>query len=233
MRGVFDDEELEPVQPRRDTELTLGSGTLLAIFFGLVLVCGLCFGLGYALGRHSSARAATAATQSTTVAQQALQTNGSRAKPSAIAQPFSAAATQTAGTDQTTAAASGANPAAGSQAAIAAAATGSPSGQSQVQPALASVANPPQPAQPAAGPAVRPALAPVVPLMVQIAAVANPEDADVLVNALRKRGYAVLARREPADNLIHVRIGPFNSREDALRWRQKLLNDGYNAIVLP
>jgi cell division septation protein DedD len=69
--------------------------------------------------------------------------------------------------------------------------------------------------------------------MVQIAAVANSEDADVLVNALRRRGYAVIARREPTDNLIHVRIGPFSSREDALRWRQKLLNDGYNAIVLP
>jgi cell division septation protein DedD len=76
-------------------------------------------------------------------------------------------------------------------------------------------------------------LVPAVSLMVQIAAVANPEDADVLVNALRRRGYAVISRREPADNLIHVRIGPFNSRDDANRWRQKLLNDGYNAIVQP
>jgi cell division septation protein DedD len=69
--------------------------------------------------------------------------------------------------------------------------------------------------------------------MVQIAAVTDVEDADVLVGALRKHGYAVTARREPADNLIHVRIGPFSTREDALRWRQKLLNDGYNAIVQP
>ena len=45
--------------------------------------------------------------------------------------------------------------------------------------------------------------------MVQIAAVSNPEDASVLTNALRKRGYTVTARREPADGLIHVRIGPF------------------------
>ena len=46
MRGAFDDEEFEPIQRRRDAELTLGSGTLLAIFFGLVLLCGLFFGLG-------------------------------------------------------------------------------------------------------------------------------------------------------------------------------------------
>jgi cell division septation protein DedD len=69
--------------------------------------------------------------------------------------------------------------------------------------------------------------------VVQIAAVANSEDADVLVNALRKRGYAVTARRDPTDNLIHVRIGPFGTRNIADQWRQKLLNDGYNAIVQP
>ena len=69
--------------------------------------------------------------------------------------------------------------------------------------------------------------------MVQIAAVSHTEDSDVLVSALRKRGYAVTARREAADNLIHVRIGPFTSRDEANRWRQKLMNDGYNAIVQP
>ena len=54
MRGVFDDRQLEPAPARRDTELTLGSGTLLAIFFGLVLLCGLCFGLGYAVGHRGT-----------------------------------------------------------------------------------------------------------------------------------------------------------------------------------
>ena len=49
----------------------------------------------------------------------------------------------------------------------------------------------------------------------------------------RKHGYAVEARRDPADNLIHVRIGPFNDRDEANRWRLKLLNDGYNAMIQP
>jgi cell division septation protein DedD len=69
--------------------------------------------------------------------------------------------------------------------------------------------------------------------MVQIAAVSHAEDAEVLVNALRKRGFAVVARRDAADGLIHVRIGPFANRNDANATRQKLLNDGYNAIVQP
>ena len=69
--------------------------------------------------------------------------------------------------------------------------------------------------------------------MVQIAAVSNTEDADVLTAALRKRGYVVTARRDPADNLIHVRIGPFPTLDEANRWKMKLLNDGYNAIVQP
>jgi cell division protein FtsN len=30
-----------------------------------------------------------------------------------------------------------------------------------------------------------------------------------------------------------VRIGPFTTKDEAETWRQKLLNDGYNAIVQP
>jgi cell division septation protein DedD len=69
--------------------------------------------------------------------------------------------------------------------------------------------------------------------MVQIAAVSEQEDADVLMGALRKHGYAVAARRDPVDDLIHVRVGPFKTRDEAEIWREKLLSDGYNAIVQP
>ena len=55
----------------------------------------------------------------------------------------------------------------------------------------------------------------------------------VLLSALRKRGYAVSARRDPGDNLIHVQVGPFSSHADAASMRQRLLNDGYNAIIEP
>ena len=67
--------------------------------------------------------------------------------------------------------------------------------------------------------------------MVQIAAVARQEDADVLVSALRQRGYGVVVRNEPQDKLLHVQVGPFADRTQATAIKQKLLSDGYNAII--
>jgi cell division septation protein DedD len=67
--------------------------------------------------------------------------------------------------------------------------------------------------------------------MVQIAAISNPADADVLVRALQQHGYSASAHRFPPDPLIHVQIGPFSNRADAIAMKQKLLSDGYNAIL--
>ena len=67
--------------------------------------------------------------------------------------------------------------------------------------------------------------------MVQIAAVSHREDADNLLTALKQRGYDVTIRNEPQDKLLHVQIGPFPTRKDADTTRQRLLADGYNAIV--
>ena len=41
----------------------------------------------------------------------------------------------------------------------------------------------------------------------------------------------VVARTEPQDKLFHIQVGPFASRKDAEAMRQRLLADGYNAIV--
>jgi cell division septation protein DedD len=68
--------------------------------------------------------------------------------------------------------------------------------------------------------------------MVQVAAVSHQEDANVLVAALRRHGYAVNARREAGDGLIHVQIGPFYNRNEANAMSQRLLGDGYNANVV-
>jgi cell division septation protein DedD len=69
--------------------------------------------------------------------------------------------------------------------------------------------------------------------MVQIAAVLHAEDANVLVNALRNRGFAATAQSMPSDGLVHVRIGPFATHEEASRMSMRLLGDGYNAMVQP
>lgn len=42
----------------QEREISLGTGTILGIFFALVLVCALCFGFGYSIGRKSAAPAA-------------------------------------------------------------------------------------------------------------------------------------------------------------------------------
>jgi cell division septation protein DedD len=232
MRGYFDDEEEESERPRRDTELTLGSGSLLAIFLVLVLICGLCFGLGYAVGHHTSRPAAANPAHTAAPDQEPLQGNSSIPKPSASAQvprPPPGNATQTPAMD------GGVNPGTTHQSPAQAGQSGAPAGahgetpQTQVRPAMPATASTPQAA---AVPSVHPAL-PAAPLMVQIAAVSNPEDASVLTSALRRRGYTVTANREPADGLIHVRIGPFTSRDEANRMCMKLLNDGYNAMIQP
>lgn len=239
MRGYFDEDEPEPKQPRRDRELTLGAGALLGIVFGLVLVCGLCFGLGYALGHHGSASSTAANAPTPAPDQEPLQGNNSIPKPSAADQT-APSAPPTDNSPATPAESSGTNPPT-TQPSPSANGQGGPEPRATpekvpvatqpVRPALPAGGSSTQAAQPASN--VRAALPAPAQLMVQIAAVANPEDADVLVAALRKRGYSVIAVREPADRLIHVRIGPFSSRDEANHWRDKLLGDGYNAEVQP
>jgi DedD protein len=255
MRGYFDSEESEGEEPEErghDTELTLGAGALLGMVFGLVLVCGLCFWLGYEMGHHGSAAApATAAQPAAPTAapdQEPLQGNGSIPKPSADAQAPAPPVSPASDGATTPAADGGANPAATKQGPAAAGQTGPPASSpastpapaaptqphSQVQPAFPASGNGSPGGSPAAAPMVRPAMPGAAgQFMVQVAAVSHQEDADVLVNALRKRGYAVTARREPSDGLIHVRIGPLATHDEANRMCTKLLDDGYNAIVQP
>src|SRR5712691_1799913 len=37
-----------------DTEITLGTGKMLALFFGLVALCAVFFGMGFSLGKNST-----------------------------------------------------------------------------------------------------------------------------------------------------------------------------------
>ena len=220
MHGVFEEDEVEPVERRPDTEVTLGPMLLLGLFFGLVLLCGLCFGLGYSMGSRGAREASTAVQQPGDPA--SSQAAGSLSKPSAVSQSIPTPQTPAAEL-ASSGASSGVNPTTTSQD------SGSTS-EGDTNPAAATTPVPtPVSAQPA------PALkgAPATAIMVQIATVSHQEDADVLVGALHKRGYAVAALRDPVDNQFHVRVGPFSNRNDANAVRQKLLRDGYNAIMQP
>lgn len=228
MRRVFDEEDVDQGRPSRDTELTLGSGALIAIGCGLLLLCALCFGLGYGAGRSGSTPSAASPPPSASD-QEPLQATGNIPKPSAEAQTPIAPPQPSEATGNT-----GTLPGSGSASAI----PPNPAAPTEVRPALPTSGAAPGPPSSAA-PAVHPALGQAQPqpsgqqYMVQVAAVSNATDAEVLSNALRKRGYPVISRREPADNFIHVRVGPFASQQIAEQWRSKLLNDGYNAQLQP
>jgi len=49
---------MSPISPSHvdettDTEITLGTGKMLALFFGLVILCAVFFGMGFSMGRNS------------------------------------------------------------------------------------------------------------------------------------------------------------------------------------
>ena len=241
--AVFDDDEEEAggaVQP--DREFTLGTGTLLLLFFALVLLCGLCFGVGFSLGQRS-ASLPTAPRNGTTQPASAVGTPvHADSKPSPVATP-APATSATPIADELTAATSGTGPAVpptnppqttvatGQQALQQAEQIASGAAGRSVKPALPQLQTAPPP-QPALTPqAALPTESAVSHIMVQVAAVSDPVDAQVLLDALRKRGYNVVLTHAATDKLMHVQVGPFSTRADALRMRQKLLQDGYNAIV--
>ena len=231
MRQVFDEPEIGPPQESRETEFTLGSIGLLLVGAAILVVCGLCFGLGYAVGHRSPLPPATdSASQSPPSPDAPLVASSSKQKPGATPQQIVPATPAASDPVPVPAAADPdadvVSPPSSSSAPPSAPRPPTP-GQWAVKPAL--------PAQPQAGAGVvvAPALAASQGIMVQIAAVSHIEDAEVLVNALRRRGYAVTARRDLADNLIHVQVGPFTNRNDANTMRVKLLGDGYNAIIEP
>jgi hypothetical protein len=241
MRGYFDEEEPEGEEPRRDKELTLGWGAILALCFGLVGICGLCFGAGYAMGHHSSAPEPSAAAQPAAAPDaEPLQANGSIPKPEAaeqapVAPPPDSSANQQAPSES----GASANPVPAQASPMPSPQASAPANpppnatpnQPQVRPALGGYGS--DPGQASQTPGVHAALPSMPQYAVQIAAVANAEDANVLTNALKKRNYPVTERREPADGLIHVRVGPFASHDEANRWRAKLQDDGYNAVIEP
>ena len=186
-----------------EPEITLSTAALLGLFVALVLVCGVFFGFGYSVGRRAAAIAATSP-GSTADAPDHAEAGLRHAKPS------------------------------GSQIQDAE--------REPARPATLPIVEAPPPQRdrgshaetaPFAKPSAKLRAAPVETsqIMVQVAAVIRQEDADVLVSALRRRGYNVLVRNEPQDKLLHVQVGPFPGRGQAAAMKQKLASDGYNAIL--
>jgi DedD protein len=66
---------------------------------------------------------------------------------------------------------------------------------------------------------------------VQVAAVSKQEDADALIDSLKKKQYPAFLPEPTADKLFHVQIGPFADIKDAEGIRSRLLSDGYSPII--
>ena len=185
----------------QDTEITLTTGKLLGIFFGMVLVCSVFFTLGYMVG-HSSAGG-----EKTEIVG-ALPSGGSPAsKPSATNK------TTTEPAPSATPAPPVVVPAIQPQTADSTR-TPKPSDTTLV---------------PASAPDARPATGGTY--TVQVAAVSKQEDAQSLVAALQKKQYPVFIASVPGDSLFHVQVGPFSDPKDAELMRARLAGEGYDAIV--
>lgn len=222
MSRLLDDDQDD--LPERERELTLSTGAILAIFLGLVLLCAVFFGFGYNLGRKSTTtpNAPLPAATNDTVAAPAESSTFDNFKPSPGSPSGSTAPVST--TTPPTAAPSApavvvpvhTTPA---PAPSASRTTASPS---------TSPSTPAHAQQPAA-----PATTPGGAFVVQIAAISgtHKDDADLLVNALHGKGYEVSEKTEAQDKLIHIQVGPFATKAEAEAMRERLIVDGYNAIV--
>lgn len=201
------------LEEAQDTEIILGTGKLLGIFFGLVVVCATFFSMGYMFGRGSSSAGKT---EIVGTLPSARTGNG---KPSAV--------DKTRPPDPNQPCAPGSANCGSSPANNQAATTGAPVDTGT--PASATTASASSASSSSSSASDRPAGSGIY--MVQVAAVSKREDADILVSALQKKQYPVFVASAPGDVLFHVQVGPFNDPKDAEAMRSRLSADGYNAIV--
>jgi len=189
----------------QDTEITLGTGKMLILFFGLVVICALFFGAGFSLGKNST-RPDVAGVD--TGMSPVAKTGGVR--PAAVKTTVANNSSSDQSYKPVDAKSSDAQPR-----------------TNDSTPETA----PSQPA-PTQAPAQDPMLAPNAPgYFVQVAAVSKQEDAEALVSALKKKQYAAFASNAAMDKLFHVQVGPFTDIKDAEATRGKLISDGYNPIL--
>jgi DedD protein len=205
------------VSSSQDTEITLGTAKLLGLFFGLVIVCAVFFALGYTLGRKSDTGLAAA---NPTVP---LQTASSRNKPAAPMTFYKAVEQKDANPQLTPASdAVSSSPVTTGQAPPSTGGSSTESSPASTQAQPSQTANPPDPM----------ANLSTTGYFVQVAAVSKQDDAEALVDALKKKQYpAFVASSSSTDKLFRVQLGPFADIKDAEGMRSRLINDGYNPIL--
>jgi cell division septation protein DedD len=191
----------------QDTEITLGTGKLLVLFFGLVGICAMFFALGYSLGRKSepAITTANAAASPQIVPGTTKASSGSAAAPMTF---YKSVEQKDANPELT------------------------PAVDAKTAPIAAPSSDAASPQTPPASTADPTTTLPASGYFVQVAAVSKQEDGDALVDALKKKDYpAFVATPPPADKLFHVQVGPFSDIKDAEAMRARLIADGYSPIL--
>jgi cell division septation protein DedD len=214
--------EQETMAASQDTEITLGSGKLLGLFFTLVVLCGISLAVGYSLGRNSAKSSAPPAVATP---------NASAPAPSATPKPGAAQLSpQTPPTKSSDCA--GENCAAQTTAPAPTDLTFYQAVQEKdshpqlaPEPGTHDAASAPAPRVAAEG---RTALGNGY--VVQIAAVRNQDDARLLSETLRRQQYPVMIN-QPGDNLFHVQVGPYADMKEAEAIRSRLVGAGYNPFI--
>lgn len=197
---------------QQDTEITLGTGRMLAIFFAFVLVCAVFFAIGFSLGRRTS------------IAGAGSLLSAPSAVPATIVRP--SAAKNGATTPQSSSNDFSFYKAVGEKNANSAL---TPQGAAATPTATSTTADG---TPKAAADAATAAPATSGSYYVQVAAVSRQEDADALVEALKKKQYpAFTANNTAGDKFYHVQVGPYAELKDAEAMRARLIGDGYNPIV--
>jgi DedD protein len=203
---------------QQDTEITLGTGHMLAIFFILVLVCAFFFAAGFSLGRRTAVAGvvnpigSSAGISATTVRPSPAKTDASQPQ-SADFSFYKAVGEKNA------------------NAAL------PPKNSKEPPPAATSnAATPAADASASAAPKTAADAASETPggigYYVQVAAVTRQEDAEALVDALKKKQYpAFTANNTAGDKFYHVQVGPYSDVKDAEAMRARLISDGYNPIM--
>jgi DedD protein len=187
-----------------DTEITLGTGKMLVLFFGLVLLCAVFFGMGFKLGKNSVATAPAGDLMPATTA----TTGGAR--PSAVKSAPNASPSPDLSFYKT---------------------VEQKGADTQLAPKDAAPTPPGASTPPDSKPSDPMVAPPLNGYYVQVAAVSKQEDAESLVDALKKKQYPAFATNTPPDKLFHVQVGPFADIKDAEATRAKLVGDGYNPIL--
>jgi DedD protein len=218
VRAASGRHHLEQTMGSQDTEITLGTGKMLVLFFGLVALCGVFFGLGFSLGRNSARPSVAVLDSSQTSSGPGLHT--SAMKSPGTSTPQGEGLTFYKAVEQKDPNAQLANH--DTPKGAPAAATAAPAAPASTPKDQDTQSGAPDPATALAASSY----------FVQVAAVSKQDDAQALVDALKKKQYVAFTSNSSAtDKLFHVQVGPFNDLKDAEATRAKLIGDGYNPIL--